>query len=672
MTAPAPHDVIPPPQTLAKPNQTELLSVVSFQLSTQLRITTFDKEHVVVKYEPGRTYLALSPAQWKVLQSFAQRASTVPQVLFELISSRRCIPLREFYEIILKAHERGILQAVGEPARPEVPATTWASRASGRKVRTMVIVAAVGAVVAMVLRPFALPVSALELAAGWAIACATTSLGYLLAACVARDEDAEIYQPHWHGRTLFPHYRVDVDDAVMGGRETVVNVAMARLAPLIVAMGIVPFLHPGISFLLFCTFIFHLSPFWWSPGLRFLHGRYGSPILDAFRSFLFTPNRNAWFALRSRLRAVDIKFLNIHLGMTVGWLVLVLLAGSLPLRANALELWQAYTSANGLHFTALAMLTLLGLMVVGSTLTGMWLLSSAIATKLGPFLRRTLPVATVAVSPELLEETVRESLLFKGFSREERARIAATARPLEVTKDTMVVREGEVGSTVYIVHSGKVEVLRDTDSGRREWVATLERGDVFGERALLETSGRRTRSVRATSNCVLLEIERSDFEALVLSRLNRTQIEDILQKVAFLDRIDLSATWSPQAMFSFAQRAIIQSFDVGETLIRANDDNQYFFLLYEGELSVRQNQKEVARLRSGDFFGEISVLQNSTATATIVVRTPAKCLVVAKREFLQFLVNDFYIGLHFEQISSSRLGEPIFPLQGRSFDVIRG
>lgn len=421
---------IPPPQPLPKPDQSELLSVVSLSLAKDIRATVYDEEHVVVKYTPARTYLALTPAQWKVLKAFADRTATVPQVLFELISDRRCIPLREFYEIIIKAYERGILQAVGEPAPAEVPAEDWTHRASGRKVRPMVIVAAVGAVVSMVLQPFALPTAWWELLVGWLIACVAASSGYFLSACVARDEESEIYHPGWRFRTLFPRWNADLHDAVMGGRETVVNVALARIAPLLVAMGIVPFLHPGISFLLFCAFIYQLSPFWWSPGLTLLHARYGKPSLDAFRSFIFEPNRNRWFALRTRLKHTDLKFLNLHLGMTAGWLLLVLLAGSLPLRANALELWQNYQSSGGLHFTALAMLALLGFMVVGSIGTAVWLIAHSALHRITTWINKSLPPKSVPLSAEALQETISSSLLFKGFGRDERARIAEAAAPV--------------------------------------------------------------------------------------------------------------------------------------------------------------------------------------------------------------------------------------------------
>ena len=673
MPPPPDQEFIPAPDAIAAPDQSELLSVVSLRLAEEHRATTYEKYRVVVKYSPGRGYLTLSSAQWKVLKKFQDHWVTVPQVLFQLISDRRCIPLREFYEVVVKAHNCGLLQAKGEAPVEEVTADDWKHTASGKHIRPMVTVAAVGAVVAMVMKPFTLPTEAWELVAGWLIACGTTSVGYFLAACLVRHQECEIYEPRWQWRTLAPHFRVDLDDAIMGGRETEANAAIARLAPLIVAMGIFPFVRPGISFLLFGAFLFHLSPFWWSPALVLLHARYGKPALDAFRRFRFEPNRTMWFALRTRLKNTDTKFLRMHLVLTVAWLAVVLLAGTLPLRVNALELWQSYVDSGGLHFTAIAMLVLLGMMVLGSLLAGLWLIVTGIFRSFHRALAKLLPPKSVPLSPEAVRETLSSSLLFYGFPDKDRELIAATVQPREYARMAMIVREGEPGSELFVVHSGRVEVLRDTESGRPERVAVLGRGDAFGERALLE-SGVRTRSVRALGKVVLLSMENKAFEELVLSKMSKTHVADVIQKVGFLHRVDLSATWTPQAMLSFARRAIIQSFAVGDTLIRAHDDNQYFFLVYEGELSVLRGPKreEIARLHSGDFFGEISALQNSTATATVVVRTPAKCLVVAKREFLQFLVNDFLIGLHFEKLSSERLGEPIFPLKGRSFDVIRG
>ncbi len=202
-------------------------------------------------------------------------------------------------------------------------------------------------------------------------------------------------------------------------------------------------------------------------------------------------------------------------------------------------------------------------------------------------------------------------------------------------------------------------------------MARLGRGEVFGEIALLN-DGRRTCSVRALSETVLLSLTRADFESLVLSKLGREQVIALIQKAAFLQRVPLAAKWGAHALISFARRATMSVYDEGAVLIHEGEDNKFFYVLYEGELAVRRGREEVARLHPGDFFGEIGALQNSVATATIVACGEARCLAMAKREFLQFVVSDFVIGLQFEEISSRRLGHPLFPLKTGSFDVIRG
>ena len=79
----------------------------------------------------------------------------------------------------------------------------------------------------------------------------------------------------------------------------------------------------------------------------------------------------------------------------------------------------------------------------------------------------------------------------------------------------------------------------------------------------------------------------------------------------------------------------------------------------------------IAKRGIDDFFGEISLLQNSSITAdaydTIEDR---RCFVLYKSDFLKFISEDFVLSLFFEEVRSERLYEPIFPLRGRSFECI--
>jgi CRP/FNR family transcriptional regulator, cyclic AMP receptor protein len=53
-----------------------------------------------------------------------------------------------------------------------------------------------------------------------------------------------------------------------------------------------------------------------------------------------------------------------------------------------------------------------------------------------------------------------------------------------------VVAEGEPGRSMFIVHSGKLEVTRRADSSRVIHMADLEAGDFFGEMTLIEMQNR--------------------------------------------------------------------------------------------------------------------------------------------------------------------------------------
>jgi NADH dehydrogenase len=85
--------------------------------------------------------------------------------------------------------------------------------------------------------------------------------------------------------------------------------------------------------------------------------------------------------------------------------------------------------------------------------------------------------------------------------------------PLRFTAGQEIIRQGDPGRRFYVIHSGKVEVVRSV--GKDEQIlATLGPGRYFGEVALLKTS-ERTATVRAVEDTTVLSIDREDFTVLV-------------------------------------------------------------------------------------------------------------------------------------------------------------
>lgn len=73
----------------------------------------------------------------------------------------------------------------------------------------------------------------------------------------------------------------------------------------------------------------------------------------------------------------------------------------------------------------------------------------------------------------------------------------------------VVVRQGEIGNCMFVIQSGSAEVVRESD-GSEVSVATLRKGDTFGEMAIFEHEVR-SASVRALGEARILTIDKRTF-----------------------------------------------------------------------------------------------------------------------------------------------------------------
>ncbi len=94
--------------------------------------------------------------------------------------------------------------------------------------------------------------------------------------------------------------------------------------------------------------------------------------------------------------------------------------------------------------------------------------------------------------------------IFAPLSAEETAMLAKASINHVFAPSELVIRAGDPGSSMFVVHQGRVSV-QITDNLRSRTVATLNEGDFFGEMALF-TGEPRTASVVALEETEVLEI----------------------------------------------------------------------------------------------------------------------------------------------------------------------
>jgi NTE family protein len=107
---------------------------------------------------------------------------------------------------------------------------------------------------------------------------------------------------------------------------------------------------------------------------------------------------------------------------------------------------------------------------------------------------------------------LRNVPVLRGLGQAALEQVASRLRVVEVPAGEWIMRRGEIGEHMFIVSSGRVEVV---DEGPPEvLMRVLRRGDIVGELALLGV-GTRSASARARRDSEMLELARSDFESLI-------------------------------------------------------------------------------------------------------------------------------------------------------------
>jgi CRP-like cAMP-binding protein len=80
-------------------------------------------------------------------------------------------------------------------------------------------------------------------------------------------------------------------------------------------------------------------------------------------------------------------------------------------------------------------------------------------------------------------------------------------------------------------------------------------------------------------------------------------------------------------------------FPEGERVLRQGISGSAFYVITEGEVSIRVDGQERARLGRGEFFGEVSILLGEPPVADVVALRATRCIVIPGPQVRGFLVD---------------------------------
>jgi CRP-like cAMP-binding protein len=104
-------------------------------------------------------------------------------------------------------------------------------------------------------------------------------------------------------------------------------------------------------------------------------------------------------------------------------------------------------------------------------------------------------------------------------------------------------------------------------------------------------------------------------------------------KTVHLSKVPLFSNLSKRELQFIASKADEVDVKAGQNLTTQGRPADTFYVLLDGEADVHIDGQPRRRLRQGDFFGEISMMDRGPATATVTTTTPAKLLVMSHAQF---------------------------------------
>lgn len=123
--------------------------------------------------------------------------------------------------------------------------------------------------------------------------------------------------------------------------------------------------------------------------------------------------------------------------------------------------------------------------------------------------------------PDQLVGWLATIALFEGLRRRQLHHLSRMLHRREFEAGQSIFRQGDIGSGMYLIQSGRVRILAEDHLRGETQLAILEPGQIFGEMSLFDHSPR-SASALAQGPCVLYGLFEGDLDQLERTRPQAT------------------------------------------------------------------------------------------------------------------------------------------------------
>ncbi|XP_064548829.1 cGMP-dependent protein kinase, isozyme 2 forms cD4/T1/T3A/T3B isoform X1 [Drosophila montana] len=238
-------------------------------------------------------------------------------------------------------------------------------------------------------------------------------------------------------------------------------------------------------------------------------------------------------------------------------------------------------------------------------------------------------------SRELIKAAILDNDFMKNLDLAQIREIVDCMYPVKYPAKNLIIKEGDVGSIVYVMEDGRVEVSREG-----KYLSTLSGAKVLGELAILYNC-QRTATITAISECNLWAIERQCFQTIMM----RTGLIRQAEYTDFLKSVPIFKDLAEDTLIKISDVLEETHYQRGDYIVRQGARGDTFFIISKGKVRVTikqpdtQEEKFIRMLGKGDFFGEKALQGDDLRTANIICESPegVSCLVIDRETFNQLI-----------------------------------
>lgn len=228
------------------------------------------------------------------------------------------------------------------------------------------------------------------------------------------------------------------------------------------------------------------------------------------------------------------------------------------------------------------------------------------------------------------------------LSQEEQFNVVGRLRPLLFTAGDTIVREGEIGDTLYIIEQGTCDVSKFVD-GCDQHLTSIRRQDFFGELAMIHARPRAA-TVTAKTDVTLLCLARDDLFSSI-GKEKQHRVTNIARSRLF-SSIPALAGLTPRQQLKVTEQLSIKTWAPGSQLVAQNEhvegSTRRMYIIEDGQCRAVKQRARSAQgstnfaetLLTGAYFDLLSMMYGSPRERTIVAETAVRTLSLAYDDLL--------------------------------------